>query len=186
MDLGLTRRELLICGGGAALVGIVASPSVLAKKAALVTPLARRIRLYNTHTGEFLDECYWQGGKYIPEALSKLNYFLRDHRSGNVCSMNPRLFDALRQIQGLLNYTKPLEVISGYRSPKTNACLRRSCRGVAKNSYHMKGMAVDVRFKNLSLRRAYKAACSLKVGGVGCYSANNFIHVDVRGFPVHW
>lgn len=180
----ISRREFLCWGGNLALLSMLPFPAF--GRVIRMTPV-RSLWLYNTHTGEMLKEPYWQQGKYIPGGVRRINYLLRDHRSNEVRAIRLSVLDLLFQLQELLDYHKPFDVISGYRSAKTNAKLRRmGCSGVAKNSYHIKGMAVDVRFRGLSLLRARKAACFLGKGGVGYYPSSKFIHMDVRGHLKQW
>lgn len=130
---------------------------------------------------------YWQDGKYLPSSLKQFYHILRDHRCNSIKALRLDLFDLLHDLQQLLGYRKPFDIISGYRSPLTNARLRGAGRkGVAKNSYHMKGMAIDVHFRGFSLLRARKAACFLGRGGVGYYPSSGFIHMDVRGKKTQW
>lgn len=171
-----SRRTLLSLGAGAALVGgMGASPA----EAALRMRLERSIYLYNPHTGEFLRTVYWQDGHYQPTALRQVNRILRDHYSGDVHSMEPRVIDLLSVIQHKFGVQKPIHVISGYRSPKTNAFLRRHSDGVAAHSLHMEGKAVDIRIEGASIEHLGRAARSLRLGGVGQYPASGFVHVDV-------
>lgn len=142
--------------------------------------------LFNTHTGEMVKETYWENGIYIPSSLEKLNFLLRDHRLNEVKSMNISMLNLLHQLQQLMDYKKPFDIISGYRSPRTNEKLRCMGRQVAQNSYHTRGMAIDVQFQGFSLDRAHKAALFLKKGGVGYYGSSGFIHMDVRGTPTCW
>jgi uncharacterized protein YcbK (DUF882 family) len=180
----MTRRELLYWGGSAMLV----SAFPLQVLSSFKRPLSKKLCLYNTHTGEFAKEEYWCKGIYCPNALKKINHLLRDHRSNEIKSISPALLNLLHTLQTMLGYTKPFEVSSGYRSLKTNEKLRKMGRkGVAKQSYHTRGMAIDVDFRGLSLARAHKAACFLsQSGGVGYYPSSHFIHLDVRGFPQRW
>ena len=181
----ITRRELLCWGGGAALLSMV--PVHAASRMLRKNTLTKSLWLYNTHTGEFVREAYWHQGKYIPSGVRYINRLLRDHRSNEIKPLSLDVFNLLYQMQTLLGYRKPLDVISGYRSPKTNARLRSlGSGGVAKNSYHTKGMAIDVHFRGLSLMRARQAACFLARGGVGYYPSDRFIHLDVRGHLAKW
>jgi uncharacterized protein YcbK (DUF882 family) len=142
--------------------------------------------LFNTHTGEMMKETYWENGMYVPSSLEKLNFLLRDHRQDEVKEMDLSMINLMHQLQQLMDYKKPFDIISGYRSPRTNEKLRGMGRQVAKNSYHTRGMAIDISFSGLSLARAHKAALFLNKGGVGYYASSGFIHMDVRGKPVRW
>ena len=142
-------------------------------------PRERSLSLLNTHTGERLKKVvYWEQGSYIPDALDHLNYVLRDHRTNEVCSIDPITLDLMAAISRKVDAKRPLEIISGYRSFKTNEELRRTSRGVARNSYHMQGKAVDLRLPGVPLRHVRKAALELQMGGVGYYPKSNFVHID--------
>lgn len=173
----------MLWGGSSALLSVCPIPSFA--RSIFLKP-TRALWLYNTHTGETLKEVYWSHGLYLKDSLTQINRILRDHRVNEVKSIDPAVLDLVHTIQQLMDYRKPLDIISGYRSPKTNAWLRRRSHGVSKNSYHMKGKALDISFRGLLLARAQKAACSLRRGGVGYYPASGFIHVDVRKRPTCW
>ena len=138
----------------------------------------RSISLINDKTGDWLNTAYWADGEYIPDALDAISYLMRDWRENLVHAIDPRTVDILAATQHLLDSTEPFEVVSGYRSAKTNAMLRRRSRGVAKNSYHIKGMAVDISMKNRSVRQVSRAGLSLGAGGVGKYTRSRFVHLD--------
>ncbi len=122
---------------------------------------------------------YRIGDYYQRDALQKLNYFMRDHKTGEITVFDPRLFDLLYDIERRLGYPAgPIEVLSAYRSPRTNARLRRVSRRAARNSLHMYGKAVDIRLPGTSVRRVRDSAISLSRGGVGFYPGSNFVHVD--------
>jgi uncharacterized protein YcbK (DUF882 family) len=147
--------------------------------------LERTLAFYNTHTREELKTVYWREGGYVTSSLTDLDYLLRDHRANQLTLMDPRLFDLLYAIQEKLNLTRPFHVISGYRSPETNAYLRRRSRGVAKNSLHMQGKAIDIRIPGYQSKELKRVALSLGRGGVGYYARSNFVHVDL-GRVRHW
>jgi uncharacterized protein YcbK (DUF882 family) len=138
----------------------------------------RRIRMYSGRTGESLDTVYWVDGKYIREALNEINIFMRDWRTGEVIGIDPRTVDVAAASHRLLQTNEPYMMLSGYRSPRTNAMLRRSSGGVARNSLHMVGKAADLRLKSRSVGQMYNAAMSCRAGGVGKYSRSNFVHMD--------
>ena len=138
----------------------------------------RRIRMYSGRTGESLDTVYWVDGKYIRESLNEINIFMRDWRSGEVIGIDPRTVDVAAASHRLLQTNEPYMMLSGYRSPRTNAMLRRSSGGVARNSLHMVGKAADLRLKSRSVGQMYNAAMSCRAGGVGKYSRSNFVHMD--------
>jgi len=138
------------------------------------------LRLYHTHTGEHLDVVYRRGQTYIPEALSKLDHFLRDHRTGEVHHYDPRVFDVLSEAaQAVGRADAEIHIICGYRTPKSNEYLRTHTDGVAKNSLHMQAEAIDIRLPGTSTLQFRNAALALGRGGVGYYPASDFIHVDV-------
>ena len=142
-------------------------------------PSARRLALQNLHTGEATKLEYWAQGAYVPEALDEIAHVLRDHRTGAAHPINPALLDLLHNLNSRLETTKPFHVISGYRSPETNAKLAAASSGVAHQSLHMQGMAIDIRVPGVDLRDLQKSAKSMAVGGVGYYAQSNFVHVDV-------
>lgn len=139
----------------------------------------RKLCLYNIHTGEKLDVTYWEQGQYIPEVLQDLNYLLRDYRTDSVRRIDNELLDQVFVLRNKLDLNKPIHIISGYRSIKTNRMLRLHSHGqVAKNSLHTKGRAIDIRMPGRSLNQLRLAALSLQAGGVGYYPDNEFIHLD--------
>jgi uncharacterized protein YcbK (DUF882 family) len=142
------------------------------------SPAERRLRLYNTHTGERLTATYWAAGQYQHDELAALDRLLRDHRSGEVQAVDRRLFDILHALQQQTGAPGTYEVISGYRSPATNNQLRRTGGGVAKDSLHTRGQAIDIRLTGVALPDLRRAALGLRAGGVGYYPASSFIHVD--------
>ncbi|TWG88907.1 uncharacterized protein YcbK (DUF882 family) [Cupriavidus gilardii J11] len=173
----LARRHFLRRTGGLALgAGLTA----LAPRLALANvPGARSLALDHTHTGEHLSLVYAMGEQILPKAHVTLNRFLRDHYSGHVGTIDPGLFDVLSELHRVLGADQPFQVISGYRSPFTNARLRSTRGGgVAKHSLHMDGKAIDIRLPGVPLADLRDAAVSLQAGGVGYYSAENFVHVD--------
>ena len=138
------------------------------------------LRFYHTHTGERLDIVYRHGDQYIPEALERLDYFLRDHRTGDVHHYDPRLFDLLNDLTAQVHRAgAEIDVICGYRSPWSNEFLRTHTNGVAKRSLHMQAEAIDIRMPGLKTSVFRDAALALHRGGVGYYPKSNFIHVDV-------
>ena len=138
----------------------------------------RRLRMYSGRTGEHLDTIYWIEGKYIKDAVKEINYFMRDWREDAVKNMDIRNFDIITAAHNLLDVTEPYLLLSGYRTPKTNAMLRARSRGVAKNSRHIVGQAADLRLKSRSVSQIYRAGLSCGAGGVGKYSRSNFVHMD--------
>jgi uncharacterized protein YcbK (DUF882 family) len=138
----------------------------------------RRLVLKNLHTGESLRATFWAEGDYIPEEMSAVNRVLRDHRSGDVHPIDPRLLDTLYVLQQTVAVKGAFHVISGYRSPATNEKLRAASNGVARKSLHMQGKAIDIKLPGCSLDHLRDAALSLQAGGVGYYAKSGFIHVD--------
>ena len=174
----IKRRDFLKfafthCTLGAAALG---TPSLVIAKAK--TPLERQLAFYHLHTGEKLRTTYWADGDYIAQELESLNYLLRDHRSGEIQPIDKNLLDLLYVLQQQVNNGNAYHIISGYRSPKTNAKLRQQSSGVAKRSLHMQGKAIDVRLPGVDLQQLRKAALNLRVGGVGYYPKSNFVHLD--------
>jgi uncharacterized protein YcbK (DUF882 family) len=142
----------------------------------------RRVRFHNLHTDEKLDAVYWEGGKYVPDALHAVNHVLRDFRTGDVHTMDPALLDLLVAVSAKTQTNSPFYVISGYRSPQTNAMLRSEGgaeTGVARKSLHLEGQAIDIRLADVQLAHLHNAALSLGRGGVGYYPTSDFVHVDV-------
>lgn len=150
----------------------------LAAGAAEATVPARGVALHNMHTGEIVRAVYFANGRYVRSGLRTIDRVLRDWRTNEIVEMDPRLVDILHLLQQKLDPEGPLEVVCGYRSPATNAMLRRRSRAVAAHSLHMSGMAVDFRLPNRPLRALHEAAVSLEAGGVGYYPGSGFIHVD--------
>lgn len=135
--------------------------------------------LYNTHTAERMDIIYRHGDQYIPDALAKLDYFLRDHRTGDVRHFDPRLYDILYDLSSSVG--RPggeIDIICGYRTSSTNEALRARTTGVAKSSLHIQAEAIDLRMPGIDTLKLRKAALALRRGGVGYYPHSDFVHVD--------
>ena len=177
----ISRRNFLKAATGTAAI-LVAPAAALAKPA---DPAERVLRLHNLHTGERLKATYWAEGQYIPEELAAIDRVLRDHRADEITQIDRRLYDLLYTLQQQVSSNSSYHVISGYRSPATNAKLHHNSNGVAKRSLHMQGRAIDIRLPGVELKHLRKAALSLKAGGVGYYPKSNFIHVDT-GRPRFW
>jgi uncharacterized protein YcbK (DUF882 family) len=175
----MSRRRFLRLGG-AGLVGLL-------RPAGVATALdgRRTLFLHNLHTGESARTTYWAEGHYLADGLGQIGWLLRDFRNGEVHAIERRLLDLLVDLRGRLDTREPFEVISGYRSPATNAMLAATTGGVAAGSLHMVGMAIDVRVPGRPLARVRDAALSLGGGGVGYYPTSDFVHVDV-GRVRHW
>jgi uncharacterized protein YcbK (DUF882 family) len=169
------RRELLTFGAAAGLTAI-AAPAWAAQTLDVWEP--RRAVLDNLHTGERFNEVYYANGSYLPDALAEATRVMRDWRTGDQHFIDPGLFDALTAIRGRLETAQPFQIISGYRSPRTNAMLRGRSKGVAEHSQHTVGKAIDVRLEGVDLAHLRDAALSVGAGGVGYYPVSNFVHVD--------
>jgi uncharacterized protein YcbK (DUF882 family) len=169
----LQRRSLLTAGlaGGAW--------AFLNPQRALAALPKRSLSLVNLHTGERFRAVYWEGGAYLAEALAGFDRVLRDHRTGEAHQMEPRLLDLAVALTSRLDVNETVQIISGYRSPQTNAALHAGSSGVATRSLHMEGKALDIRIAGVDLARLRDAAWSLQSGGVGYYPTSNFVHVDV-------
>ena len=178
----INRRDLLRVGGG------LVAGSLFIPKLAMATPLKleQMLNLYNINTGEFFKEVIWAGGSYVTENLTKANKFLRDWRTGQTIAINQELLSLLHRLGEKVDAKKPFEIFCGYRSPKTNAQLRRNNHGVAQHSLHITGNAVDFRIPGVRLHHLHKAALAEKSGGVGYYPKSGFVHVDIRESPVRW
>lgn len=154
-------------------------------RAAVAAPHERVLRLYNTHTGESIKSVFWAEGDFIPEAMADINKLLRDHRNNAIATMDPQLLLLLDRVSSRFGGTDVLHVISGYRSPETNAMLHENTGGVAKHSMHIEGKAIDVRMPGRDLAALHKAALKANGGGVGYYPDSQFVHIDT-GRPRHW
>jgi len=161
--------------GGASTANPLGAPGLSAASASDV----RRVVLHNLHTGDTFNDVYFERGAYVPDALAEAQRVLRDWRSGDEHFMDPGLFDILHNISGKLETDRSFQIISGYRSPKSNAAMHARSAGVASNSQHTYGKALDIRVQGVELSNLHKAALSLKAGGVGYYPVSNFVHVDV-------
>ena len=172
MSIRWSRRSLLIAGGFAA--ASLATPAI-----ARAATGCRSLAFSNLHTGERLKVDYWIAGSYEPDALGEINKVLRDFRTGEVYPIEKPLLDLLNRLHARLGSDAPFGVISGYRSPKTNAMLASKSGGVAKRSLHMQGMAIDIRLGDRDLPDLRQAALDLQTGGVGYYPRSDFVHVDI-------
>jgi uncharacterized protein YcbK (DUF882 family) len=186
----VSRRAVLRMGGGA----FVSAMGSGLTAPALATPAligqrkldARTLSFDCINLGERLKPIdYWVEGKYVPHALAAIDKALRDFVSDEVHPIDPKLLDVLHHLGRTLDTDCSFELISGYRSPKTNELLRKHDPGVAENSLHMKGTAVDVALKGRPLRQQYETALAMHMGGVGFYPDSDFIHIDI-GRIRHW
>jgi uncharacterized protein YcbK (DUF882 family) len=170
---GATRR-LFLAGLGGAVAAAVAAPVRL-----LAGPREERLLSFvHTHTHERLTVSYFADGAYLPEGLATLDSFLRDFRTGQEHPIDPALFDILNDLRLATGTRSPFQVISGYRSPRTNTMLRENSRGVAAGSLHLQGRAIDVRLADVGCAALRDAAVELQRGGVGYYRGPDFVHVD--------
>ena len=139
---------------------------------------ARQLSFYHTHTRQSLDVVYYQNGEYVGSALTEINRFLKDFRTGDVAEMDPKLLDILYDLRNELDSDETFEVISAYRSPKTNEMLRANSGGVARNSQHLLGNAIDVRLRGTKTKKLRDTALEMQRGGVGYYEKSDFVHLD--------
>jgi uncharacterized protein YcbK (DUF882 family) len=178
----VSRRVFLsTVAAGVPLLGLARPVSALpfdTAGPALGDAATRALHFAHTHTGERLTVEYYTSGSYLPDALDTVNHFLRDFRTGEVHDIDAGLLDLLHHLTTLTGTSRPYQVISGFRSPLTNAMLRQRSEGVAAGSLHMKGQAIDVRLADIPLPKLRSAAVSVRRGGVGFYPASNFVHVD--------
>lgn len=180
----LDRRHLL-----RAALGLTAAAATMMapeeSEAALRAP-PRQLSLVNLHTGERISAEYWSKGRYLRDGMREINRVLRDHRTGAVHPIDPKLLDLVHALGRKIGSRGPIQIVSAYRSPESNALLREADgSGVAQNSYHMQGKAIDLRVPGLPIRQLHRAALSLRGGGVGYYPESGFVHVDV-GPLRHW
>lgn len=139
----------------------------------------RRLVLENTHTGEVLDTIYWSDGQLQPAELGRLDWIFRDHRAGSVLPIDARLFDLLHELAVAAGVEPRYEIISGYRTPDTNAMLVAASDGVSSRSLHMEGKAIDIRLAGVPLARFRDLALASEAGGVGYYPNSDFVHLDL-------
>jgi uncharacterized protein YcbK (DUF882 family) len=173
----MSRRRFLALG--AITVGAGIFPRQALCSVAETRHEERSLAFYNTHTGERLNAVYWVQGSYVSESLEEINYILRDHRTDRIKSIDKELLNLLFALRTELNTNQPFHIISGYRSPQTNAFLHANSSGVVENSLHLIGKAIDIRTPGRSLSLLRQAAVALKGGGVGYYPKSDFVHIDV-------
>ena len=154
------------------------APSVPEPPPVLDTTSPRTLSLFNVNSNESLTVTYWSDGTYRREALNQLNHFLRDSQTGEQTEMDPLLFDVLWHTEEITGFHGTVDVLSGYRSPEHNAWLASVSRGVAQDSQHMNGNAMDIRFPGVPVFKIRQAARSLQMGGVGFYPRSGFVHLD--------
>ncbi|HJR71645.1 MAG TPA: DUF882 domain-containing protein [Gammaproteobacteria bacterium] len=173
-----SRRRFVLASLGAA-AGLCPVARAVAAAAA---PAVHRLSFYHIHTGEKLSLAYREQGEPIPAALTEINRYLRDFRTEQVHDIDVKLLDALHELFTTFDGRGNFEVISGYRSPRTNAALRHATTGVAENSLHLQGRAIDVRLTSAKTVALRDAAIKLRSGGVGYYAESNFVHLDTGAF----
>jgi uncharacterized protein YcbK (DUF882 family) len=172
----ISRRQFLV---GSLAAGL----SIAAKPVLAMTSATRSLKLRNLHTGERTNIEYYANGEYIREALSEVDWILRDHRTNQLQVMDLSLMDWLHTLQQKMESNAYFEIISGFRSPETNAKLLQKTEGVNPDSLHMQGRAIDIRLPGRSTYKLFQAAESMQRGGVGYYPRSNFVHLE--GSPVN-
>lgn len=172
-------------GSGMDVSGLNKPTAMQGALATLSPQMTRRLHLVNVHTGDEFALVYFQNGKYIEESISRLNHLMRDRRANLATNMDTTLYDQLYLLRDTMGIDKPIHVLSGYRTPETNAKLRTRMKRVAKYSLHMEGRAADIYLPGTPVEKLQQAALSLSAGGVGLYSSSHFVHLDTG--PVrHW
>jgi uncharacterized protein YcbK (DUF882 family) len=146
------------------------------------SPAYKMLSFEHTHTGDKLNLTYFEGGSYIKDALQEINYLLRDYHTDDIHPIDTALLDQLYDLKQSLSINKPFHIVSGYRSPYTNAQLRKHSHGVAEHSFHMQGRAIDIRVEGVPTQTIRNAALAMARGGVGYYPQNNFVHLDTGNF----
>lgn len=174
------RRALGVLAGAA--FTCVSAPALAATSQAVATSgflyPDRRLAFHNVHTGEMISTVYWSDGRYIASSLDEIDWILRDFRTDETRKVDPRLLNILYLLNRKLDTSKPVQVLSAYRSKKTNDMLRRTTEGVARRSFHMKARAIDIRIPRISTAHIHNAALRLGGGGVGFYPDSDFVHLD--------
>ena len=176
------RRTFLKVGASAVMTTVFAHPVLAAVDPTNHEP--HILSFYNIHTAESLKTCYRSNGKLIDRALNRVSHILRDHRTGEVKPVDPKLLDLLHHITMEIRPRSPINIISGYRSPRTNAALRKVTTGVARKSLHMQGRAIDIRIPGFETTALRQLAIKLESGGVGYYAESNFVHLDTGPIKV--
>ena len=181
----LSRRHFLKIGA-IALAALAPAPALAGLSELIGEPVLgkdddadRKLAFLNLHTGEKVDTVYWSQGDYLSDGLTQINYVLRDFRANEIKEIDRRLLDLLHRLHTQLETSEPFHLISGYRSPTTNAMLAAHSEGVARHSLHLEGKAADIRVPGRDLSTLHQSAVALQGGGVGFYPSSNFVHVDV-------
>jgi uncharacterized protein YcbK (DUF882 family) len=174
--LSCNRRDFLKLSAGVLAGSFLPLPALAATLRS--ADAKRTVALFNIHTSETATVCYYDQGHYRPEALDKIDYILRDYRTDEILPIDPLLLDQLYALKTRIRPRTPFHVISGYRTPATNAMLRHISTGVARTSLHTKGQAIDIRLPGYNTRRLRDLGLKLKAGGVGYYPKSDFVHLD--------
>ncbi len=170
------RRKFLKTFAVSTLAGL-AAPGVYAAKSRY--PAHKALALANLHTGEKIKAVYFEHGRYLPDAIKEIEWLMRDYRTDQAHRIDRALLDQIHELKHRLGVShKPVQILSGYRSPFTNKQLRKQSRGVAKNSLHMQGRAVDLQIEGVNVSRLRAAAVAMGKGGVGYYPGSGFVHID--------
>lgn len=178
-SFGMSRRRLLGLGCG------LAASSLIPLRGAFAYSDAKALDFQHLHTGENLTAVFWSQGRYDEEGLAELKHIMRDWRTGQTIEIDRMLYQLLFEIRNKIGTQEPFQIISAYRSPKTNLQLRQNSDGVAKKSLHMQGMAIDVRLPGYSTKGLQQLALKMHRGGVGYYGRSDFVHLDT-GRPRSW
>lgn len=175
----ISRRTFLTAAAKTSVAAAAATICIQNNAIAATSQVSeKKLRFWNTHTRESIEAVFFRNGNYEANELNKLKYFLRDHRENEWMDMDVGLYEQLWDLQQSVGGQEIFEVISGYRSPKTNRKLRKNSSGVAKKSFHMKGRAIDVRLRGTKISALQQAALQMNAGGVGYYPSSRFIHLD--------
>ncbi len=175
---GIVAATGMVMRPGHALAEIPPLPGLRPEPPAELSMDVRELTMEAAHTGEKLTVPYFDNGRYVSDALQAVKHIMRDHRNDKEHDIDPALLDVLTVIRERLGTNSPITIVSGYRSPETNAMLAAQSNGVAKNSYHLHGQAVDIRMDDRSSSEIFQVALSLEAGGTSLYSRSNFVHVD--------
>lgn len=182
VDVNINRRKLLIAGGAFMLMPRFA----YAKSQSIIKANEKSLNMHNIHTGEKFKQVFWADGQFDHQAIEELNRIMRDRRSGDITTMNRKLYIMLNNIANQLDAKNPIELVCGYRSAETNEKMRKSKIGIARKSKHITGDAIDFYITGHSLKEVRNVAVSQQLGGVGYYPSSNFIHADIRDKPAKW
>ncbi len=174
----ISRRRFIQLSAGTLIAGASLTPEWAWAGRRKPEIVEKKLDIYNYHTGERVKAVYWEKGVYVSETIEEINHVLRDRRTDEAIAMDPKLLELLYDIAQKIDARHPFHVVSAYRSPKTNARLRKRRKGVAKNSQHIYGKAADFYIPGHKLSTIRKVALSLRRGGVGYYPRSNFIHID--------